>query len=251
MDMNRSSNVLITGATSGLGEGMARHFARNGANLALCGRRIDRLRDLQQELTERHGIRVEVRALDVDIHVDVFRVFDDFASSFGTIDRIIVNAGIGQGRRIGTGHFEVNRKTVNTNFVSALAQCEAAVAIFRAQNAGHLVTISSMSSIRGLPRSLTAYAASKAGLANLTEGIRAELLRTPIRVSCICPGYIRTELNASAKKLLFEMDQQRGTEAIFRAILREPAVAYVPGWPWWPLSILLRLIPLAWVVAAN
>ncbi|MFX9461808.1 SDR family NAD(P)-dependent oxidoreductase, partial [Acinetobacter baumannii] len=85
------------------------------------------------------------------------------------LDRIIVNAGIGDGRRIGKGHFEINRRTAETNFIAALAQCEAAVGIFRRQNAGHLVSISSMSALRGLPKHLTTYAASKAALAALTE----------------------------------------------------------------------------------
>src|SRR3546814_20690226 len=76
---------------------------------------------------------------------------------------------------LGTGYFHANRKTAETNFVAALAQCEAAMEIFRAQNDGHLVVISSMSAMRGMPRNLTTYAATKAGVAALAEGIRADL----------------------------------------------------------------------------
>ena len=101
-------------------------------------------------------------------------LFDGFADDFGSIERVVVNAGIGDSRRIGKGHFETNRRTADVNFVAALAQCEAAMNIFRAQNSGHLVVISSMSAMRGLPRHLTTYGASKAGLAHLAEGIRAE-----------------------------------------------------------------------------
>ena len=88
---------------------------------------------------------------------------------------------------------------LETNFISALAQCEAAVEIFRAQNSSHLVMISSMSAMRGMPKHLTAYGASKAGVAHLAEGIRAELIDTPIKVTTIFPGYIRTEINEGAK----------------------------------------------------
>lgn len=207
--MQQRKTVLITGASSGLGAGMAREFASRGYNLGLCARRTERLLELQEELVQAFGIRIEVRALDVNDHPQVFAVFEAFAESFGGLERIIVNAGVGEGRRIGTGHFEINRRTLETNFIAGLAQCEAAVAIFRRQNAGHLVAISSMSAKRGLPRHLTAYAASKAALAHLAEGIRADLLHTPIRITTLFPGYIRTELNARREKATLRSQRER------------------------------------------
>src|SRR5882672_5743051 len=183
---------------------MAREFAARGRDLALCARRTDRLETLRDELVAAHpGIRVFVRALDVNDYESVFTVFRAFREDLGSLDRVIVNAGVGKGQPLGTGYFWANRKTAETNFVAALAQCEAAIEIFRTQNAGHLVTISSMSALRGLPRNLTTYAASKAGLAALTEGIRADLMRTPIKVSTIFPGYIRSEINEKVKKVPF------------------------------------------------
>ncbi|WP_261868962.1 SDR family oxidoreductase [Psychrobacter sp. JCM 18901] len=196
--VGKGKTVLITGASSGLGEGMARLFASLGYNLAICARRTDRLEHLKSEMMDKYpDIRVEYQALDVSDYDTVFQVFDAFADDFGSIERVVVNAGIGDSRRIGKGHFETNRRTADVNFVAALAQCEAAMNIFRAQNNGHLVVISSMSAMRGLPRHLTTYGASKAGLAHLAEGIRADMLLTnlPIKVSTIYPGYIRTEIN--------------------------------------------------------
>ena len=226
---------------------MAREFAAQGHDLVLCARRTERLAELQQELMARYKVRIEIRALDVNNHTQVFDVFEDSAAAMGGLDRVIVNAGVGEGRRIGTGHFEINKATATTNFIAALAQCEAAVAIFRRQNAGHLVVISSMSAMRGLPRHLTAYAASKAGLAHLAEGIRAELLATPIKVTTLFPGYIRTELNAGAKKLPFEVDEVTGSKALVRCINREPVQACVPGWPWTLVGFFMRNFPLAMV----
>ena len=159
---------------------------------------MERLEQLKQELEVQYGIKVIAKTLDVTHYNEVLKYLKTFKQEFGKIDRIIVNAGVGEGRRIGK-NFEVNRATAETNFISALAQCEAAVEIFRAQNAGHLVVISSMSAMRGLPKHLSTYAASKAAVAHLAEGIRAELLNTPIKVSTIFPGYIRTELNEGAK----------------------------------------------------
>ena len=137
-----AKTILITGASSGLGAGMAREFAQKGYNLAICARRMERLEALKQELESQYGIQVIAKTLDVTNYDQVFEVFKAFQHDFGKLDRIIVNAGVGQGRRIGKGNFEINRATAETNFISALAQCEAAVEIFRAQNSGHLVVIS-------------------------------------------------------------------------------------------------------------
>jgi len=239
--------ILITGASSGIGAGMAREFAAQGHDLVLCARRTERLDELKKELTGKFKVRIETRALDVNNHEQVFAVFEDSATTMGGLDRVIVNAGVGEGRRIGTGHFDINMATASTNFIAALAQCEAAVGIFRRQNAGHLVVISSMSAMRGLPKHLTAYAASKAGLAHLAEGIRAELLKTPIKVTTVFPGYIRTELNEGAKKLPFEVDERTGSIGLVKCINAEPVKACVPGWPWTLVGFFMRNFPLAWI----
>ena len=249
--MSTTKSIIITGASSGLGAGMAREFASRGYDLGLCARRTERLEALRDEITAAHGVRVELLALDVNDHAQVFIVFDEFKKRLGHIGRIIVNAGIGDGRRIGTGHFELNKRTAETNFIAALAQCEAAVGIFREQKAGHLVLISSMSAMRGLPKHLTTYAATKAALAHLGEGLRADLLRTAIKVTTVYPGYIRTELNAAAKKLPFEVSEAAGAKALAKAIEREPANACVPAWPWSVVGFFMRNLPLSWVAKLN
>ena len=239
-----TKTILITGASSGIGAGMAREFAQMGYNLAICARRLERLETLKQELEQQYGIRVIAKSLDVTNYDQVFQVFREFKQDFGQLDRIIVNAGVGEGRRIGKGNFAINKATVETNFISALAQCEAAVEIFREQNAGHLVVISSMSAVRGMPKHLTAYGASKAGVAHLAEGIRAELIDTPIQVTTIFPGYIRTEINEGAKKLPFEVDEKTGSRLLAAEIEKAPIKAYVPKWPWLPLGLAMKVLPL-------
>jgi len=239
-----AKTILITGASSGIGAGMAREFAKKGYNLAICARRIERLDALKQELESQHGIQVIAKTLDVTDYDQVFEVFRAFKADFGQLDRVIVNAGVGEGRRIGKGNFAINKATVETNFISALAQCEAAVEIFRAQNSGHLVMISSMSAMRGMPKHLTAYGASKAGVAHLAEGIRAELLHTPIKVTTIFPGYIRTEINEGAQKLPFEVDVEKGSRLMAAEIEKAPVKAYVPKWPWLPLGLAMKILPL-------
>src|SRR5680860_382466 len=124
-------NTLITGASAGLGAGMARIFAANGHNLALTARRVDRLEALKAELeVAQPAIEVVEHGLDVNDHDAVFEIFKQAASDLGGLDRVIVNAGLGKGGRIGTGKFAANRETAMTNFVAALAQCEAAMEHF-------------------------------------------------------------------------------------------------------------------------
>ncbi|HEX4220724.1 MAG TPA: SDR family oxidoreductase, partial [Pseudonocardiaceae bacterium] len=172
-------NILISGASAGLGAQMAREFAARGRNLALCARRTDRLEQLRDELTGRHpGIRVAIRTIDVSEPGQVFEGVRALAAELGTLDRVVVNAGVGKGQPIGTGRFDANLATVRTNFVGALAQCEAAMEIFRANGSGHLVVVSSLAAFRGLPRSVTTYAATKSAVAALAEGLRAETLTT-------------------------------------------------------------------------
>ena len=193
--------ILITGASSGLGAEMSRQFAARGHDLALCARRTEKLEALRAEIhAASPGARVEIRALDVTDDDAVFEVFGGFQADFGTIDRVIINAGLGKGAPLGTGRYDANRETAMTNFVAALAQSEAAMEIFRAQNAGHFVMISSMSAVRGMPKTLTTYAATKAGVAHLAEGLRAELHGKPIKVTVLYPGYIRSEMNEKVQQ---------------------------------------------------
>lgn len=238
-------SILITGASSGLGAGMAREFAAKGRDLALCARRTERLEALRDELMRDHpACRIAIRPLDVNDHDAVFETFRAFASDLGGLDRIIVNAGMGKGQPLGTGYFYANKQTAETNFVSALAQMEAAMELFREANAGHLVVISSISAFRGMPKNLTTYAASKAGVAALAEGLRAELLDSPIAVSTIFPGYIRSEINEKVKNTPFMVDTKTGCRAMVRAIEQERAEASVPPWPWIPIGAAMRHLPL-------
>jgi short-subunit dehydrogenase len=242
--MSVRKNIVITGASAGLGEGMARQFAAKGRNLALAARRTDRLDRLADELRTAHpGIRVVTAALDVNEHEQVFAVFERFREELGAIDRVVVNAGLGKGQPIGTGRFDANRQTLETNFVAALAQAEASLKIFRDQRAGHLVVVSSFSALRGLPRNLTAYAASKAGVSALAEGIRAEVHGTPIKVTTLLPGYIESEMSARAGRNPMMTGAEKGARALVRAIEAERARAYVPALPWAPLSVVLRFAP--------
>jgi short-subunit dehydrogenase len=242
-------NVLITGASSGLGAGMARILAAKGHHLALTARRIDRLEALRAELLAAHpDIDVVVHALDVNDHDQVFAVFEQAAGDLGGLDRVIVNAGLGKGGRIGTGQFAANKQTAETNFIAALAQCEAAMEHFYERKAGHLVVISSMSAMRGMPSSMTTYAATKAGIAMIAEGIRSDLIGRKgldIKVTTLYPGYIASEMNEGVQQETRMMvDTETGCRALVKQIEREVVDAAVPTWPWAPIGAIMKHAPL-------
>ena len=132
-----------------------------------------------------------------------------------------------------------------TNFVAALAQTEAAMEIFRAQGRGHLVMISSMSALRGMRKTITTYAATKAGVAALAEGLVNEDVKG-VDVSVIYPGYIRSEMNEKvAQSTKFMVDTKTGVAAMVEAIEKRKQKAYVPAWPWVPIGFALRHAPMS------
>ncbi|MGY1914167.1 SDR family oxidoreductase [Blastococcus sp. SYSU DS0973] len=237
--------IFISGASSGLGEGMARRFAAMGRDLALCARRIERLEALRAELlAARPGIRVEVAAMDVDDAGSVATVLPELADRLGGLDRVIVNAGIGKGASVGTGEAARNRAVLVTNVLGSHAQCEAAMEIFRRQGMGHLVLVSSVASVRGMPGSRTAYGASKAALNCLAEGIRSDVYGSQIVVSTVLPGYIATDINVGRRGPL-TVGLDKGVDALTAVIEREPVRGYVPEFPWRPVARLLRVLPLS------
>ena len=243
-------NVLITGASSGLGAGMARILAAKGHHLALTARRVDRLEALKAEIGAAHpDVQVVVHALDVNDHDQVFAVFKDAIRDPGGLDRVIVNAGLGKGGRIGTGRFQANKETVETNFVAALAQCEAAMEHFYERKAGHLVVMSSMSARRGVPGSTPAHGAPKAGLPHPAEGIRADLVNRKghdIKVTTLFPGYIASEMNEGVEQEVRMMvDTETGCKALVKAIEGEVVDAAIPTWPWAPLGQVMKHAPLS------
>ncbi len=244
--------ILITGASSGLGAGMATRFAKKGYDLALCARRVEKLEGLRSEILEiSPETRVELASLDVNDHDAVFAVFEEFQQRFGKIDRVIINAGIGDGAPIGKGGFQKNKFVLETNLIAALAQSEAGMKIFREQKEGHLVIISSTSAFRGLRSGMNCYSTSKAAVAHMAEGIRADMLNKPnIDVSTIFPGYIESEMTVKAPngKTPFIVSNDKGCDLLVKAIESRKAKAIVPAWPWTVVCFLMKRLPLSWVM---
>ncbi len=240
--------ILITGASSGLGAGMARQFAARGRDLALCARRTDRLAELKAGLSQRYPrVNIVFAGLDVNDHKQVSEVFAEFSAALGGIDRVIVNAGLGKGAALGSGKLPANTAIIETNLVAALVQTETALEMFKAAGSGHLVLMSSIIGARGIPGAWAAYAASKAGLRSLGESLRAEYAEGPIKISVIEAGDIESEIKPRSDSAMFMVDNATGVKAIVESIERERGRAVVPWWPWAPIVPLLRVVPLSMI----
>ncbi|HYW92458.1 MAG TPA: SDR family oxidoreductase [Gammaproteobacteria bacterium] len=239
-----STSIMITGASSGIGKALALELASRGYSLGLAARRKDGLDALAAEIRQRHGdgFRVETRPLDVTDYDAVPRVLQEFVDALGGLDIVFANAGIGSEGRIGDGHFEDARRTIETNVIGAMATVDAAAAYFLERGHGHVVATSSVAAFRGLPGS-SAYCASKAALTTYMGALRAETWKRGIAVTVLHPGYIDTPINSTMASRPFLITVDKGARLIADMIERRVPSATVPVWPWNVIGRVLRWLP--------
>jgi len=242
-----SKSIFITGASSGLGKQMALEFASRGYNVALSARREDVLLAVKKQIQEKYEVEVFVAALDVLDYEQTQQVLIAAAAQLGGIDKVIANAGIGLGGRIGEeGAFACAREVINTNVVGAIATIDAATAFFRQQGQGHVVTLSSVSAFRGLPGS-AAYSASKAAISVYSEALRVETYNENIDITVLSPGYIDTPINDSLDSRPFLIDLASGGKILANLIEKKVKRSTVPSWPWGLVARILAILPTALV----
>lgn len=241
--MKTRKNVFITGASSGLGHGLALELAARGYNLALAARRTDSLAELKQTIAAKHAdCRVELFTLDVQRYDDVAPALEAAAKTLGALDIVVANAGVGSTGPVGKGFFQSDRTVIETNVIGAMATIDAAVTQFRSQGHGQVVVISSVAAFRGLPSSAS-YSASKAAIAVYADAVRAELHGKPIKVTTLFPGFIDTPINRNMKSRPFVVSQEKGTRIIADLIERGVQTSTVPVFPWNLISYLVRMLP--------
>lgn len=179
--------VVITGASSGIGEATARLLAAQGARLVLGARRTDRLEALAAEL----GGEVRTLATDVRRREDVAALVDLAVSTHGRLDVVVANAGIAHVGPLDDQGPDQWDEMIDVNLRGVLHAVAAALPVFRAQSAGHLVSIVSTSGLRIVPEQVV-YAATKNAVRTLCEGLRQEA-GPHLRVTAISPGFTATE----------------------------------------------------------
>jgi NAD(P)-dependent dehydrogenase (short-subunit alcohol dehydrogenase family) len=227
--------LVISGASSGLGLALARHYLERGATVAAFARRGELLQSLSAEFPG----KVYCYTLDVRDQDAVRLASADFMARVGTPDLVIANAGVSVGTL--TRHAEDNdvfRHVMEINVLGMVHTFQPFVAAMRQAGHGRLAGIASVAGFRGLPGS-GAYSASKAAAISYLESLRLELHGSGVRVVTICPGYIRTPMtDINPYPMPFMMEADDAARRIARVIERGSSFAVVP----WQMALVGRVL---------
>lgn len=235
--------ALITGPTSGLGEGYARRFARDGHDLVLVARDERRLNDLAGELTATHGIKAEVCVADLSLAADRACVADRAAAG---VQVLVNNAGFGTSGEFWTAEPVVLQRQLDVNVTSVMQLTRAALPPMIAAGRGTVLNIASVAGL--LPGRGSTYAASKAWVVFFSEGLANGLAGTGVGVHAICPGFVHTEFHQRAG---IDMGSLPGplwlnVDDVVAESLADVAkgkVVSIPGLQYKALTTLGRIIP--------
>jgi short-subunit dehydrogenase len=235
--LSPDARVFITGASSGIGEALARHYAARGATLGLVARREDLLRNLRDSL----AAPAEIYACDVRDLAALKRAAEDFIGRRGLPHVVIGNAGISHGTATEFAEdAAVFREVLEINVMGLVHTFHPFVAAMRERGSGTLAGIASVAGLRGLPGA-AAYSASKAAAIRYLESLRVELRASGVKVTTICPGYIATPMTKrNPYRMPFLLDADDAARRFARAIDAQKSYAIVP----WQMAIVGRLMGL-------
>lgn len=226
---------MITGASSGIGRGLALELARRGATVGLTARRADMLADLVNEIAAANGKAVALPA-DVQDEASINQATEQLRSQFGHIDMLIANAGIATTADAAGLQASSVANVINVNVIGAANSAAAVVPDMLTRGSGHLVVISSLAAYRGLPKS-AAYCASKAAVSAFFESLRLDLQPRGIDVTIIHPGFIKTPLTAGRQaQMPFLMELDDAVQKIVSAIEKRKKSYAFP----WQLASIVR-----------
>lgn len=222
--MRKARRVLITGASSGIGEATAREFARDGHDLFLVARREERLAGLMEQCRQLGSPRAVYRCHDLSLPGRGEVIVRECLQELEGLDVLVCNAGYGI---LGPLEEVTPAEMVRiwqVNYQSAYESIFTALPHFRAQSSGHIVLVSSIVGRIGLPYS-AAYSATKFAMVGLGEALRGELRDTGIGLSLLCPGYTATEFQKAAQRKGSVGGSRRpfrgqSAEAVARALLQ-------------------------------
>ena len=191
MTSSKGRVIAITGASAGIGRATALRLAREGCAIAACARRADRLDMLAREITAAGGRALPIVA-DVTNEREMASFVERTVERFGGLDVLMCNAGFGIYGAIDDISAEQMRKLMDVNYFGTFYAARAALAVFRRQQRGHLVIVSSIVGKRGVPY-MGAYSATKFAQVGMAECLRSEVAGSSIHVSVVCPISTATE----------------------------------------------------------
>src|SRR2546430_10134216 len=211
-------SVFITGASSGLGRGLALHYARAGATVHAIARRREELARLAAEAP---GI------VPVPLDVTDTQALVDAIHAAGDLDLIVANAGVGRPNSARKMDWATTKLLFDVNATAACVTVAAALPRMVERNSGHVVAMSSLAAFRGMPGN-AAYCASKAAIHTFMESVRVDLRGTGVVATTIYPGFVKTELTAKNKfRMPFLMELPDAVEVMARGIAKKkPTIAY-------------------------
>ena len=227
---------MITGASSGIGRGLAVELARRGAKVGLVAWRADVLLEVISEI-ESVGSKALALPADVQDASSMAAAAEKLRSEFGPIDILIANAGIGPTRDAAEINAEEIAGVINVNVIGASNSVAAVIPAMVARGSGQLVVISSLAAYRGLPKS-AAYCASKAAVSAFFESLRLDLVPRGIDVTIIHPGFIKTPLTTGRDaRMPFLMELDDAVKKMVRAIEKRRKRYSFP----WQLATIVRI----------
>jgi len=194
--MLKGKTAIITGATAGIGRGIAKTFAKNGASIALIGTNKERAQKVLEEcesLKSDENQKFNVYLVDVSNTEEVKSTLDQVLTDFGTVDILINNAGIVRDTLLMKMSEEDFDGVLAVNLKSVYNTCKALVRAFMKQKKGKIVNITSVVGLTGNAGQCN-YAASKAGVIGFTKSLAKEVASRNINVNCVAPGYTATEM---------------------------------------------------------
>lgn len=232
--MDLSGRVAaITGASSGIGLATAQHLARAEVAVVLGARRKERLDDAVRDIRTAGG-RADSAIMDVTSEIDVKRLVQQAVDSFGHLDIMICNAGFGFYGTVEETPVEVMQRMMDVNFMGTFFGARAALPLFRAQNSGHLIIVSSIVGQRGIGQ-MSGYSATKAAQVGFAESLRTEFSGTPIAVSVVFPVSTETEFRSAMRRdygqSVSGLGPKQSVDDVARAILacvRKPKAEVYP-----------------------
>jgi len=204
----RGQIVIVTGASSGIGEATARQLARRGAKVVISARRADRLRALANEI-DPSGADVVPVVGDVTSEADRAALIATTLERFGRIDALVNNAGFGTRGPVETVPLDLVRKNYETNVFSIIALTQLVLPGMRARGDGCIVNIGSVAGQIARPLS-SIYDSTKHALEAITDGLRGELKPFGVRVTLIRPGFISTSFSATADSVSSDVFENAG-----------------------------------------
>ena len=192
--MLKKKVALVTGASSGIGYATAVALSKAGANVAVGARRVERLKDLENEISKTRGAEILVHALDVTNRANCNSFVDDAVKKWGTIDILVNNAGLMPLSFFKNNKFDEWERMIDVNLKGVLYCTAAVIPHMLKKDSGHIVNMSSVAG-RVVFAGGTVYCATKHAITAFSEGLRVEFSsRSKIRVTCVEPGAVATEL---------------------------------------------------------